>query len=122
MSYKSLHYSAPLSSGFLTGAIKSRNDLVDTDFRSKNPNYWKEGVPKKTELVDRIGELAKKKGVSSAELVLAWVLGQGENVVAIPGTKKIKYLEQNLKGGEVVLSKEELAEVTKAANAADTEQ
>ena len=74
------------------------------------------------ELVEKIGELASKKGVSPAELVLAWVLGQGENVAAIPGTKKIKYLEQNSKGGEVVLSNEELAEITKAANAADIEQ
>ncbi|KAG2220467.1 hypothetical protein INT45_011471 [Circinella minor] len=113
---------SPLSSGFLTGAIKSRKDLVDSDFRTKNPNYWKEDTPKKMELVNKIGELAEKKNISSAELVLAWVLGQGENIVAIPGTKKIKYLEQNVKGGQAKLSNEELAEITKAANSADIEE
>ncbi|KAI9278473.1 aldo-keto reductase [Phascolomyces articulosus] len=109
---------SPLGMGFLTGDIKSRDELVETDFRRKNPNLWSDdGIPKNLDLVNKIERLAEKKGVFPAELVLAWVLAQGKNIFAIPGTKKIKYLEQNVQSGQIHLTNEELTEMRKLVDA-----
>ena len=111
-------YSSPLGRGFLTGAIKSRADLEEGDWRLVNPRFSEENFPKNLELVNQIHALAEKKGVAPSELVLAWVLAQGKDFFVIPGTKKVKYLEQNVKGGQIQLSNEDLEEMQKIIKSA----
>ncbi|KAG2223698.1 hypothetical protein INT45_007276 [Circinella minor] len=109
---------SPLGRGFLTGAIKSLDDIPENDFRRTVPRFSAENFPKNLELVKKIEELAAKKGVTASEYVLAWVLGQGDDFFVIPGTKKIKYLEQNIKGGQLELTKEEEVEMRAVIDAA----
>ncbi|KAL0073708.1 aldo/keto reductase [Phycomyces blakesleeanus] len=111
---------SPLGRGFLTGAIKSLDDLDITDFRRAFPRFSPENFGKNLELVDGITKLATKKGVAPSQYVLAWILAQGPEFIVIPGTKKIKYLEENFKAGGIVLSKEELAEMRHLIDNADT--
>ena len=82
------------------------------------PRFSPENFPKNLELVKNIEELAAKKGVTPSEYVLAWVLGQGDDFFVIPGTKKIKYLEQNMKAGELKLTKEDETEMRAVIKAA----
>lgn len=110
---------SPLGRGMLTGAYKSPDDFPEGDFRRYAPRFSKENFPKNLELVKKIDALAKKKGCSPGQLVLAWLLKQGENVVPIPGTKKIKYLEENLGAVKVVLSDAEAKEVRGMAESAE---
>ena len=121
-----LHYiyiicSSPLGRGFLTGTIKSPNDLAEDDWRKTSPRFFPENFTKNLNLVKEIDALAKKKNTSSPELILAWVLAQGKEFITIPGTKKVKYLEQNVKSGqqEAQLSKDELEEMRRIVNAAE---
>ncbi|HEY3521944.1 MAG TPA: aldo/keto reductase [Rhodanobacteraceae bacterium] len=99
---------SPLGRGFLTGAIRSPQDFGEDDFRRGNPRFMGENFAKNLELVDTVREVAKAKGCTAAQLALAWVLAQGEHVVPIPGTKRVKYLDENLGAVDVVLSKEDL--------------
>jgi len=105
---------SPLGRGFLTGQIKSFDDLAADDFRRNNPRFQGENFAKNLELVDRITEIAKDKNVAPAQLALAWVLAQGEDIVAIPGTKRKTYLEQNLGALEITLTDEDLAHINDA--------
>ncbi|KAI9479586.1 aldo/keto reductase [Zychaea mexicana] len=109
---------SPLGRGFLTGAIKSPDDLADNDYRKLNPRFSRENFSKNLELVAKIQGIAEKKGATTPELVLAWVLTQGKDFITIPGTKRLKYLEQNLKGGQLQLTNEDLAEIRKVVDAA----
>ncbi|KAI9278476.1 pyridoxine 4-dehydrogenase [Phascolomyces articulosus] len=111
---------SPLGRGFLTGGIKSRDDLAKDDWRLANPRFSEENFPKNLKLVEKIHALSEKKGVAPAELILSWVLAQGNDFLTIPGTKRVKYLEQNIRGGQVQLSAEELAEIRKVVDAATT--
>ncbi len=95
---------SPLGRGFLTGAIKSLDDLEKDDWRRGMPRFSPENFPKNLELVKRIGELAAARKITSAQLALAWVLGAGDHVVAIPGTRSKKRLEENAGASEVVLT------------------
>ncbi|CAG8760752.1 13441_t:CDS:2, partial [Dentiscutata heterogama] len=88
-------------------------DFEPSDFRRTQPRFVGENFAKNLELVKEIEKLAKKKGISASQLCLAWVLAQGENIVAIPGTKKVKYLEENIQAANVKLTSEELAEFRK---------
>ena len=105
--------------GFLTGAIKSPDDFDENDFRRLIPRFAPENFEKNLTLVNKIQELASKKGVSPSEFTLAWVLAQGSDFFVIPGTKRIKYLEQNMKAGDVVLTKEEKAAMRSAISEAN---
>ena len=105
---------SPLGRGFLTGQIKSFDDLAEDDWRRTNPRFQGENFAKNLSLVEEISRLAERKQVAPAQLALAWVLAQGENVVAIPGTKRIAYLEQNLGALEVEITPEELALINEA--------
>jgi aryl-alcohol dehydrogenase-like predicted oxidoreductase len=87
---------APLGRGFLTGAIKTPADLAADDFRRGLPRFQGEHFAKNLELVEVVKQLADAKGCTPAQLALAWVLAQGDTIVPIPGTKRIKYLEENL--------------------------
>ncbi len=105
---------SPLGRGFLTGQIKSPEDFEPGDFRRSSPRFQGENFPKNLDLVRRVQEIAKTKGVSPAQLALAWVLSQGEDIVPIPGTKRRRYLEENLGAAEVRITREELSQIDAA--------
>ncbi|KAL9611825.1 MAG: hypothetical protein Q9167_003552 [Letrouitia subvulpina] len=105
---------SPLGRGFLTGAYKSRADFEEGDFRKHAPRYSDENFPKNLELVKHLQEIAKKKGCTSGQLSLSWLLAQGDDIFPIPGTKKIKYLEENLSALNVKLSSAENNEIRRA--------
>jgi aryl-alcohol dehydrogenase-like predicted oxidoreductase len=100
---------SPLGRGFLTGQIKSASDFPEDDFRRFHPRFTGENFDKNIALVGEIERLAQERGVTAAQLALAWVLAQGEDVVPIPGTKRRTYLDQNIDALEIRLSREELA-------------
>lgn len=107
----SYYNSSPLGRGFLTGAIKSVDDLAADDSRRLHPRFTGDNFIKNLELVDKIKELAEKKGCTSSQLCLAWVLAQGEDFFVIPGTTKLKNLEENLAATQVRLTQEEMDEI-----------
>lgn len=102
---------SPLGRGFLTGAIHSPDDLAADDFRRTNPRFSGENFGKNLQLVEKINQLAQEKQVTPSQLALAWVLAQGEHIVPIPGTKRRRYLEENVAALDVTLTKEELAAI-----------
>lgn len=102
---------SPLGRGMLSGEIKKFEDLSEDDYRRHNPRYMGENFQKNLDLVKKIGEIAKEKGVTTSQLALAWVLAQGQDIVPIPGTKRRTYLEQNAAATEIILSQEELAAI-----------
>jgi aryl-alcohol dehydrogenase-like predicted oxidoreductase len=106
---------SPLGRGFLTGEIKGPEDLPETDVRRRHPRFQGENFQKNLDLVARIEEIAREKGVLPAQLALAWVLAQGEDIVPIPGTKRRKYLEQNAAAADVELSPEDLRRIDELA-------
>ena len=105
---------SPLGRGFLTGQFKRFEDLAEDDWRRTNPRFKGENFARNLVLVERITEIAKDKNVIPAQLALAWVLAQGDNIVAIPGTKRRSYLEQNLGALDVALTEEDLALINDA--------
>jgi len=105
---------SPLGRGFLTGQIKRFEDLAEDDFRRTKPHFQGENFAMNLVLVERITEIAQDKNVTPAQLALAWVLAQGEDIVAIPGTKHCAYLEQNLVALDVTLTEEDLARINDA--------
>ncbi len=105
---------SPLGRSFLTGAITSPDDFDADDWRRTNPRFQGKNFAKNLALVDRIQAIAAAKGVSAAQLALAWVLAQDEHIVPIPGTKRRKYLEENAASADVTLSKDELAAINAA--------
>ena len=110
---------SPLGRGLITGQYKSPDDFEEGDFRKQSPRYSKENFPKNLKLVDHINELAKKKGCTAGQLTLAWLLAQGEDIIPIPGTKKVKYLEENMGALNVQLTSSENAEIRKAIEGAE---
>jgi aryl-alcohol dehydrogenase-like predicted oxidoreductase len=105
---------APLGRGFLTGAIKSVDDLADDDYRRYAPRFVGENFQRNLALVTRIEELAADKVVTPAQLGLAWVLAQGEDIIPIPGTKRRERLEENAAAADVVLGDDELSVIADA--------
>ncbi len=95
---------SPLGRGFLTGAIRSPEDFEADDYRRHSPRFQGENFDRNLQLVERVRELAQAKGVTPGQLALAWVLAQGEDLVPIPGTKRLAYLEENLGALQVKLS------------------
>ena len=102
---------SPLGRGFLSGRIHSVDDLEASDFRRANPRFQGENFQKNLELVERVEELAAEKGCTAAQIALAWVLAQGEDIVPIPGTTRVKNLEENVAALDVELSDEELRDL-----------
>jgi aryl-alcohol dehydrogenase-like predicted oxidoreductase len=100
---------SPLGRGFLTGQFKTFDDLPADDFRRRNPRFQGKNFEKNLELVREVERMASAKGVTPAQLALAWVMARGDDVVPIPGTKRVKYLEQNAAAAGVRLSTDELA-------------
>ena len=106
---------SPIGRGFLSGEIRSIDDLAPDDFRRHNPRFQGENFAKNLELVDRVREIAAEKGVTASQLALAWVLAQGPDVVPIPGTKRVSYLEENTAAAELDLTTDDLARLDEAA-------
>lgn len=102
---------SPLGRGFLTGAIQRPEDLAEDDFRRSNPRFQGENFARNLALVEKVGELAHDKGVTPSQLALAWVMAQGEHIVPIPGTKRRRYLEENVAAASLALSAQELAAI-----------
>lgn len=99
---------SPLGRGFLTGRFKNIDDLDQDDFRRHNPRFTGENFDRNRELVDAVTEMASDKGCTPAQLALAWVLAQGDDIVPIPGTKHQRYLEQNAAAIDVSLDQDDL--------------
>ncbi|ESZ92033.1 putative aldo-keto reductase (AKR13) [Sclerotinia borealis F-4128] len=110
---------APLGRGFLTGQYKSRDDFEADDFRRFAPRFSDENFPKNLVLVNQLAEIASRKGITPGQLALAWLAAQGDDIIAIPGTKKIKYLEENVEALRVQLSREEEREIRTAIEKVD---
>src|SRR3954470_1507679 len=105
---------SPLGRGFLSGRITSVDDLDPDDFRRSNPRFQGENFGRNLELVERVREIANEKGITPSQLALAWVLAQGEDVVPIPGTKRVHYLEENAAAADVGLAEDGLARIEAA--------
>jgi aryl-alcohol dehydrogenase-like predicted oxidoreductase len=105
---------SPLGRGFLSGRIQSVDDLDPDDFRRSNPRFQGDNFAKNLELVERVREIGEEKGASPAQLALAWVLRQGKDIVPIPGTKRVRYLEENAGAVRVELTEDDLARIEAA--------
>ncbi|TCC51001.1 aldo/keto reductase [Kribbella capetownensis] len=105
---------SPLGRGFLTGQLKSPDDFEPDDMRRGLPRFMGENFQRNLDLVEKVRELAAAKGVTASQLALAWLLAQGNNVAPIPGTKRRKYLAENLGAADVTLTAEELAALDEA--------
>jgi aryl-alcohol dehydrogenase-like predicted oxidoreductase len=105
---------SPLGRGFLTGRFKSLEELAPDDNRRNHPRWQGENFEKNLRLVDEVNAIAKEKRCTPSQLALAWVLAQGDDIVPIPGTKRRRYLEENLAAASVVLSRDELARIEEA--------
>ncbi len=108
---------SPIGRGFLSGRIKTMDDLEATDYRRHNPRFQGENFQRNLDLVTRIEELAREKRVTPAQLAIAWVLAQGEDIVPIPGSRRIEHLEENVAAADIELTPEDLARIDEAAPA-----
>ncbi|HEX2268125.1 MAG TPA: aldo/keto reductase [Pyrinomonadaceae bacterium] len=106
---------SPLGRGFLTGQIRRFEDLPEGDYRRESPRFQGENFKRNLDLVARIEKMAAAKGCTPAQLALAWVLAQGDDIVPIPGTKHRKYLEQNVAAMDVTLTAADLKQIDEAA-------
>jgi len=103
---------SPLGRGFLTGTIQNLNDLDPGDWRRTNyPRFQEEALQANLKLAEAVKEIANEKGISPAQLALAWVLAQGQDMVPIPGTKRVRYLEDNMGALNVGLSEADLKKI-----------
>ena len=107
---------SPLGRGFLTGEIRGRSDLREGDWRLANPRFTDDAMAANLALVDEIEKLAKAKKVLPAQLALAWLLSQGENIAAIPGTRRMERLEQNMSAVGIPLTEGEVSHLSTLAN------
>jgi aryl-alcohol dehydrogenase-like predicted oxidoreductase len=106
---------SPLGRGFLTGQIKTFDDLAPDDFRRFNPRFQGDNFWKNLKLVDHLTALAAKKSVAPSQLALAWVMSRGQDIVPIPGTKRRRYLEENVAAEQITLTPTELAMIDSIA-------
>ena len=106
---------SPLGRGFLTGKIQNPQDLAKDDFRRTVPRFQGDNFQRNLDLVKRVEEIAREKRCTPAQLALAWVLAQGNDIVPIPGTKRRKYLQENVGALDVSLSREDLERIEEAA-------
>jgi aryl-alcohol dehydrogenase-like predicted oxidoreductase len=106
---------SPLGRGFLSGEIKHEKDLAADDWRRTNPRFQGENFKRNLDLVRHVETIAREKGCAPAQLALAWVLAQGDDIVPIPGTKRRKYLEQNAAAAQINLTPADLQQLDRAA-------
>ena len=105
---------SPLGRGFLTGAIKSRADFEQGDFRLNNPRFTDEAISENLKFVEVLDQIAQNKKVTKAQVALAWILGQNDEIVSIPGTRKVQRLEENLGAFKVELTPDDLDLIQKS--------
>jgi aryl-alcohol dehydrogenase-like predicted oxidoreductase len=105
---------SPLGRGFLTGRFKKSEDLSDDDFRRHHPRFEGENFQSNQRLADAVEQLAREKGCTPAQVALAWVLSKGEDIVPIPGTKRVRYLEENVKAVDLRLEANEMSRLEAA--------
>jgi aryl-alcohol dehydrogenase-like predicted oxidoreductase len=112
---------SPLGRGFLSGRLStsSPEEFADDDFRRDHPRFQGENLARNLALVGRVRKLAEEKGATPAQLAIAWVLAQGDDIVPIPGTKRRRYLEDNVGALELRLGPEDLAAIEEAAPPAE---
>jgi aryl-alcohol dehydrogenase-like predicted oxidoreductase len=106
---------SPLGRGFLTGQLKTPDDLAPDDWRRSSPRFQGENFQRNLDTVRKIEEIAAKKGCTPSQLALAWVFTRGDDIVPIPGTKRKKYLEENVASLEIRLTAADLAEIEAVA-------
>ena len=106
---------SPIGRGFLSGEIRSLDDLAPDDFRRHNPRFQGDNFARNLQLVDKVREIAQEKGVTATQLALAWVLAQGQDVVPIPGTKRVRYLEENTAAADIALTDDDLRRLDEVA-------
>ncbi len=111
---------SPLGRGFLTGRYQSQEQIDRSDFRANMPRFQEEAIKANQNLVDKIGEIGQRLGATKAQIALAWVLAQGEQVIPIPGTKRQQYLEENLGAANIHLSPADLTELNELPPAVGT--
>jgi aryl-alcohol dehydrogenase-like predicted oxidoreductase len=105
---------SPLGRGFLTGRFKKSEDLTDDDFRRHHPRFEGENLQSNQQLAETVEQVAREKGCTPAQVALAWVLSRGEDIVPIPGTKRVRYLEENVKALDVRLEAGEVSRLEAA--------
>jgi aryl-alcohol dehydrogenase-like predicted oxidoreductase len=105
---------SPLGRGFLSGTIPSRDSLIESDRRLAHPRFAEENIEQNKRLVEALGAVAAEAGASPAQIAIAWLLAQGEDIVPIPGTKKIKWLDENIAATELVLTAGQLQALEEA--------
>ena len=105
---------SPLGRGFLTGRFRTPEEIPEGDWRRQNPRFQRDNFRQNLALADRLRAVAEKKRVTPGQLALAWLLTRGDDLVPIPGTKQLRYLEENAAAAEIRLSKDELAEIDRA--------
>jgi aryl-alcohol dehydrogenase-like predicted oxidoreductase len=106
---------SPLGRGFLSGQFQKPEDIPEGDYRRSSPRFQGENFYKNLELIKKVTEIANEKNCTPSQLALAWVLAQGEDIVAIPGTKRVKYLEENLTAADIILTDSDLQRLDAAA-------
>jgi aryl-alcohol dehydrogenase-like predicted oxidoreductase len=106
---------SPLGRGFLTGKIQKPEDLSEDDYRRTTPRFQEENFQRNLDLVKQVEQIARAKHCTPAQLALAWVLAQGNDIVPIPGTKRRKYLQENVGALDVDLTREDLARIEEVA-------
>ncbi|KAI1346624.1 aldo-keto reductase [Xylaria sp. FL0043] len=107
---------SPLGRGFLTGTLTSRDQLDEKDGRRLMPRFSEENFGDNLKLARLLGDIANEKGCTPGQLSIAWLLAQGDDIIPIPGTKRVKYLEENMKAADVTLTKEEEARIRQAVD------
>ncbi|KAJ2414529.1 hypothetical protein H4218_005744 [Coemansia sp. IMI 209128] len=112
---------SPLGRGFMTGQIRSIDDLDKDDWRRSNPRFKPEHFANNLKLVDAFESLAKKRGCRPGQVALAWLMAQEKNLIVIPGTKRIKYLDENLGAGQITLTEEEIKALREFVDAANVQ-
>ncbi len=105
---------SPLGRGFLTGRYRSAGDFAPNDFRRQTPRFQDENLRRNLAILDRVEAVAREKGVTPGQIALAWVLGKGGDIVPIPGTKHVRYLEENVAAAAVALSTADVARLDEA--------
>lgn len=106
---------SPLGRGFLTGAFQTPEDFAADDYRRYSPRFQGENFYRNLALVERVTDIAREKEVAPAQLALAWLLAQGHDIVPTPGTKRVKYLEENAAAADIELSFDDRARISEAA-------
>jgi aryl-alcohol dehydrogenase-like predicted oxidoreductase len=108
---------SPIGRGLLAGALTSLDELADNDVRHRQPRFERENLEANLKLVERVREIAGEIGCTPAQLAIAWTLSQGDDVVPIPGTKRVRYLEENVAAADIELTAEQLARIDEAVPA-----